>query len=944
MSNNLPQTLNKIGQLLFSQPHEQSAKGQEQSLWECMGMVARCMNADCAYLWRADTEKHTLYRTYSWEAGKPLECIDENNTLSLKDNMLDAASRLFYTGKAVYGKAENLSDEYRNFFNMGIKSAAVFPLILDENLWGLFTLECVDIERVFDENEVALLSLTALMLADFVQSRSVSQRLCSEREAAEAEAAKFCAILNAIPMPVSVVDKNLRWIFVNAAVEEMLSIPFESIIGERCSRWGRNICGTPQCSVACLGRGEKVSYFNQNNFTFKVDANVVSDSSSGEKIGYVEVIQDVTHVENMAVEQMNINAANEAKSAFLAAMSHEIRTPMNTVLGLADIHRNHPNTHPGAREVFSQIHVAGEFLLDIVNDILDMSKIESGKVEIRTENYNPLELINNSVQLSHMRYKQKPIKFCLSVGEQIPAALNGDVTKITKILNNILSNAFKYTDAGEVELSAQSQFPSGFAVGQDAILLLKVRDTGQGMSPEQLKTCFEDFTRFNYEQNRGTEGTGLGMGITKKLTELMGGIIEIESKEAQGTLVTVTLPQKIIATELCVPQALTQVIDDVPAHEPPVAFQAHQEQDAQREDSQEIFGNVLIVDDIEMNIQVAKGYMSLYGVEVDTATGAKAALDKIAAGASYSIVFMDYMMPGMNGIEATKELRDMGYDKPIVALTANAIIGQKEMFLRSGFDDYITKPINTDELDAIFDKFVYGEQYTPLSRTPVNDSTNDNVLLTHFDDSQREKQKASVSVSPAGGDRTALHKYFVKDAQNAVLIFRNYLNTPEPSDTEINNFATLAHGIKSALNLIGENELSATAFELEKAGKARELEYIRVCTPSLISALERLITLFTAEKGAENTGKCRDTALSELSEAAREKLITKLDDIYSACNYFDSSAAVAALGELMSAALPLAIQKTLDEIDMALLHSDFEAAGAAARDLWEQMGEVRKSP
>jgi len=388
--------------------------------------------------------------------------------------------------------------------------------------------------------------------------------------------------------------------------------------------------------------------------------------------------------------------ANVAKSKFLATMSHEIRTPMNVILGITESYLEDKNLSHEMRDGYEKIYNAGDLLLHIINDILDLSKIEAGKLELILVKYEVMSMINDAAHMNTVRFQHKPIKFNLHVNENIPAELYGDELRIKQILNNLLNNAFKYTDSGEVNLYFDVE---NSAQSNNVILLLRVSDTGQGMAEDQLKRLFNDYTRFNLETNRNTVGTGLGMAITRNLVSLMNGDITVESEVGKGTVFTVRLPQRVNGSGILGRKAavnLQNFIFKNPAQEKYGKIQ--------REPMP--YGKVLVVDDMESNLDVAKLLLKPYQLQIDTAKSGFDAIDIIKTGKDYDIIFMDHMMPKMDGVETANKLRDLGYRYPIIALTANAVLGQSEMFLANGFDGYISKPIDMRQLNDSLNKFI----------------------------------------------------------------------------------------------------------------------------------------------------------------------------------------------------------------------------------------------
>ena len=405
-------------------------------------------------------------------------------------------------------------------------------------------------------------------------------------------------------------------------------------------------------------------------------------------------------MEELAFATTEAVRANAAKSGFLANMSHEIRTPMNAILGITEIQLQKDALDQGMRAVFEKIYTSGDMLLAIINDILDLSKIESGKLELEPAQYEIASLISDTAQLNMMRIGSKPIEFELQVDENTPTHMLGDELRVKQILNNLLSNAFKYTDAGMVTLSIAAE------PGSDAdsvVLLINISDTGQGMTEEQLGQLFEEYARFNTEANRTTEGAGLGMSITRNLVRMMNGGISVTSEPGKGSVFSVNLPQGKVGSAV-LGRAIAENLRQFRTQS------RTQMQRVQITREPMPYGSIMIVDDVEINIYVATGLLAPYGLNIDTVDSGFAAIEKIKSGMTYDIIFMDHMMPQMDGIEATKIIRDMGYEHPIVALTADAVIGQAEIFLANGFDDFISKPIDVRQMNAVLNKLVRDKQ------------------------------------------------------------------------------------------------------------------------------------------------------------------------------------------------------------------------------------------
>ena len=557
------------------------------------------------------------------------------------------------------------------------------------------------------------------------------------------------------------------------------------------------------------------------------------------RIDYKRTKRDKIYTTELINARDTATQSNRSKGIFLARMSHEIRTPMNAISSISEIQLRNNTLSQEAKEGYNKIYESGNLLLSIVNDILDYSKIDAGKLEITSGRYDIPSLINDTVQINRLRYDSKPVAFELHLAADTPLELIGDEMRIRQILNNLLSNAFKYTDTGSVALSISAE-----PYDKDTVtLIFKIQDTGQGMNEDQLSRLFNEYTRFNLDTNRSITGTGLGMNITKRLVEMMGGEIFVESEAGKGSAFTVHLPQTRCGDGVCGDEIAVRLREFNFASST-ISKQVHILHEHMP------YGRVLVVDDVESNLYVAKGLLIPYGLQIETANSGLEAIDLIKDGQEYDIIFMDHMMPKMDGIQATEILRDLGYAHPIVALTANAVVGQADMFLACGFDEFLSKPIDSREMDRILKDLIRNRQSseiieaarrvgTPAPDAPVPDAPVPGAPVPGT---------ADVSVSD-DEDMSDIDEFFVMDAENTIETLTGLMEPARyMTDDELELYEITVHGIKSALLNIGEAGLSAVALDLEKAGKARDLDRIREMTPGLISALQALIGKFTVSE------------------------------------------------------------------------------------------------
>lgn len=390
---------------------------------------------------------------------------------------------------------------------------------------------------------------------------------------------------------------------------------------------------------------------------------------------------DVKLIEEINIAKESAIKASNAKTEFLSNMSHEIRTPLNAIVGFSEALQSDERIPVEAREDIKDIVMASDSLLEIVNGILDISKIEADKLEIVNTTYSPKKVFDELVVLTRGRLGfEKQIEFKTSFSSDIPATLYGDYARVKQIVLNLLTNAVKYTNEGYISFTVEC-----VNINKDLCrLIISVEDSGIGIKKDKIDKLFTKFERLDEERNITIEGTGLGLAITKKLVELMHGKMVVQSIYGKGSKFTVSLDQKIVATK-------------------------------EKEEIKEktvVKGNykgkrVLVVDDNKLNLKVAERLLREYNLFVDEVASGFDAIDRINMGVPYNLILMDDMMPKMSGCETLKELKkNKDFHTKTVALTANAISGMREKYLSVGFDDYLAKPIKKEELEVILDKYL----------------------------------------------------------------------------------------------------------------------------------------------------------------------------------------------------------------------------------------------
>ena len=621
---------------------------------------------------------------------------------------------------------------------------------------------------------------------------------------------------------------------------------------------------------------------------------------NGKLTGLLGLSRDVTdHV--LAEEEAR--EASKAKSAFLANMSHEIRTPMNAIIGMSELLMNETLTAQQDSYV-KDINISSHALLGIINDILDISKIEAGKMELTAVDYDLHMLIENLRSMFQFIVRKKNLEFTYEEVGDMPKCLYGDDVRLRQVLTNICGNAVKFTREGSIGLKVTAT---------DDTMEFEIRDTGIGIKPEDIQRLFDPFTQADTRKNRNITGTGLGLAISKTFAEMMGGGIKVDSVYGQGTAFTVSIPK-------------------IPGNEDAIGAGA-------ANTSEHRFfapdAKILVVDDNEINLKVAHGLLHLFQIGPDTALSGKRAIELVTE-TEYDIVFMDHMMPEMDGVETTKHIRALGgkhAKQTVIALTANAIQGAKEMFLMNGFDGFLSKPIDKGDLTAALERFLPpeklefqdtaeettdpagGAEAAPAKATGFLDAmgriggVNIDIALSHvsgLEDMYRETVELLVKKLP--GECEKLESFL--------------------REKDLPNYAISVHAMKSSLATVGAMELSEAAAALEAASKAGEPAYCGENGPKLI---ERLRALHEQLRSAVQSDQDAQPRPAGDAETLRGQVQTAVQ----AAGDFEPDEAMAAIETLLAydfgAETNELLQKARDELRDFNFDETLEALAAIGR-------------
>jgi len=562
--------------------------------------------------------------------------------------------------------------------------------------------------------------------------------------------------------------------------------------------------------------------------------------------------------------------SSEAKTRFLASMSHEMRTSLNVIIGLTNLVMCETDFQKYKNDNLQKINNAGIDLLGIVNDLLDISKIESGKFSLTPAEYDMASMLNDAVTQNMVRIAEKPIDFFLEINDDLPSRLYGDELRVKQILNNLLSNAFKYTYEGAVGVNV-SCIPGN---DNDVWMEITVSDTGIGIQPEDLKNIFTEYNQVHITANSKTESTGLGLSITRKLVELMEGTIFVESEYGRGSIFQIRIRQGFVSDA----KIGSTVAENL--------------RKFRYKDNKNQFGNsivwadlslarVLVVDDVQTNLDVMTGLLHKYKMRADCVTSGQEAIEQIIRKPAYNAIFLDHMMPGMDGVETIKAIRAIGtvYAKtvPIIALTANAVANNEKMLMDNGFQAFISKPIDLKKLDIVIrqwirDKLkekplvseqlisplysgenatVYEKEFNyPIMKFPQFGHTWDDRQISHSVNGKDTliPQNINFNGIPRVDATNGLSSFGYEVETYLSVLNSYYVNTPiiieklrNVTEETLQDYAIAIHGLKSASGSIGADETMKAALDLELLAKSGNFTEVIARNETFLKDTENLL-------------------------------------------------------------------------------------------------------
>ena len=938
--NKMLRKVNEIAEILLSYDKSQSFK---EILHRSLELIGKMTKQKSVYMWKDVYENNELSceKIYEWMEG--IESVaDFSEFEAIPYSRLPSIKEALDSGNCFNDCVENMLLSERNILeSRGIKALLVAPVNLGDKRWGFIEVDNCKSKKAFTRLEENMLLMSGFLLALTIQ------KIIDHAEIKEVEE-RLQIVLNATPLCCCFFDNKYKVLLCNDECVRMFSLKNQrefihrfyelSPLYQPNGRLSEEIAFENMAKAFTAGEC-KFEWMHKNLKGELIPSEIilvrVKYKDDYMIAGYIwdlrkmkAMMSEIHKVEEeLCAARDEALASSRTKSEFLAKMSHEIRTPMNAIVGMSELILRE-QISPAAKDYTATIKQASGNLLSIINDILDLSKIESGKLELTAEEYMLSSLINDVINIISMKLIDKPVLFTVNVDSNLPNNLIGDEIRIKQILINLLSNAVKYTEEGHISLTISGEYTDIQTVN----MTISVSDTGVGIKEKDMENLFGDYAKFDIPKNKGVEGTGLGLAISKKLCKAMNGDITAESVYGEGSSFTVVIPQSfcdyyeiaqvkkpeqhyvllyeprevyaksIISSllDLCVKycwvksqselyEAFTKdkysfmffpsfllygaqstinnlaekqninlpklvAISDygdamsepdilavnTPIYSIVIANILNETDTLSNIDGPRVHirfvapkAKILIVDDISTNLKVAKGLMSPYNMQIDVCESGIEAIDLIEIN-NYDIVFMDHMMPIMDGIDVTKIIRENSdfKDLVIIALTANAVVGVKEMFFENGFNDFLSKPIEMIRLNEILEKWIPDDKKEEFSSKSNNDQkTNAIIEIDGID--------VKVGLSKTGGgveNYIEILNIFLKDGAKKLVEIKNSLKS-----NDIKFYTTCIHALKSALASIGATELSDIAKALELAGKSGDINLIERFNDKFIDGLEIML-------------------------------------------------------------------------------------------------------
>ena len=912
-NNQLLTSVTKVASVLFEELKNEDI---ENIVYNCLRIIGEATNTDRVQNWKNEVIDGRMYfvlrEEWMSEYGATKPSVPMNFAYPYDE--IPGWEEMFARGENINCPIALLSEKEQELLSpYGMISIVMTPLFLGGKLWGFFSVDDCRRERYFSHEEMSILnSVGFMMISALEQARMVSDikyrdslydlvnKVASLLEYTEGMNFELCLYQSLELMAEALnVERANIWVYnerdnkLFCAANYQTSNEIKPIhIGYEGSAIVRDtLMANIIMNVRVKDLSEKeYDYFtNLNIQSFLIlpifingefwgglafadckDDGLFSEDeitilrSAGYSIA--NALQRNKFLENIKETSARLEIAlNEAKTAsniktdFLANMSHEMRTPLNAIIGLSELLLDNELLLEGEKNNVEKIYSSGNHLLRLINDILDISKIEAGKLELHLEKYDLASLLNDIININVVQIGKKSIDFNLHLDENLPLNLYGDDLRVKQIFNNLLSNAFKYSNGGLVELSVTGELDS---IDSNYIWLnIDVKDNGVGIKEEELDRLFDNYTRLGYSSSRRQEGTGLGLSITKQLIGEMEGTIAVESVFGEGSVFKVKIRQQIEGEQVLG----REIVENL---------QNFRYTDVKRRNiagfvrSPMPQGKVLVVDDNLTNLYVFKNILAPYQITVHCVHSGLEAIREIQEEkVIYDVIFMDHMMPDMDGIEATQFIREQvgtPYAKniPIIACTANAIVGSRNMFLNNGFQGFLSKPIDILALDHILKQWVGSKSLEHYRDTLMKDSlhplfkdesisTEDILeeLNTFIDLPDNTPVEPTAKIDIPGLNTEVCLELFNNNLDDYIKFITFFADNTQAKLEELktvtkdslHDYAVTVHGIKGSCAWIGADRVGNTAEKLEKFAMAGDLEAILTENPIFIQDMMTLI-------------------------------------------------------------------------------------------------------
>ncbi|MCL2765284.1 MAG: ATP-binding protein [Treponema sp.] len=625
---------------------------------------------------------------------------------------------------------------------------------------------------------------------------------------------------------------------------------------------------------------------------------VSTQDEIGEMMGMLDQTQEgikklINNIEKEAQARLRADEESRAKTSFLAKMSHEIRTPINTVTGMTELLLREELSNE-TRSLVQDIKKAGSNLVSIINNILDFSKIESGNLEIMSVEYELSSLVSDTGNIIRNKLMEKSVQFNIDIKDDVPNKLIGDKTRLRQILLNLLSNALKYTEKGCIGLSITAEKINIKRVW----LKIAVSDTGIGIKQEDQAILFDEFARVDVDKNQSIEGTGLGLAITKRLCHSMDGEIKVESEYGAGSTFTVIIPQDINTGEIT-------------------------DNTIYKKETAHLHARILVVDDIPTNLKVAEGLLRPYKAKIDTCQSGERAIELVKQN-KYDLVFMDHLMPLMDGIETTVRIRAWEKEQvknglqakrlPVIMLTANAVVGMREMFLEKGLDDFLAKPIDISKLDEIMERWLSSTEKEQLTKSEKTAGDEQIPVIPGVDVIQ--------GIKNTGGTLEYYFKVlsvFSRDLIEKLQFLKTQPDKPDKSSLQV--LKSNVHALKSALATLGAKENSAEAAALEAACNKEDINYINENLPAFTEQLSEL--KIDIDNTLESFAGANE---NDFSSAAFGKYLSLFLDLAEALKSKDALKIESVVEEISRKPLDSGTKQVMEQISGEILMTEYNKA------------------